>query len=47
MRRRWEATRRSRRAGVFEDSAAIRSDPDETENGSVKRVRGGPEVVQR
>ena len=34
-------------ASVFEDSAAIRSDPDETENGSVERASGGPEVVQR
>ena len=34
-------------ASVFEDSAAIRSDPDETEDGSVKGARGGPEVVQR
>jgi hypothetical protein len=33
-------------AGVFEDSAAVRSDPDETEDGSVKGARGGPEVVQ-
>jgi hypothetical protein len=35
------------RAGVFENSAAIRSDPDETEDGSVKGASGGPEVVQR
>ena len=34
-------------ASVFEDSAAIRSDPDETENSSVERASGGPEVVQR
>ena len=34
-------------ARVFEDSAAIRSDPDETENGSVERAGGGPKVVQR
>ena len=33
-------------ASVFEDSAAIRSDPDETENGSVEGASGGPEVVQ-
>jgi hypothetical protein len=35
------------RAGVFEHSAAIGSDPDETEDGSVKGASGGPEVVQR
>jgi hypothetical protein len=35
------------RAGAFENSAAIRSDPDETEDGSVKGASGGPEVVQR
>ena len=35
------------RAGVFEDSAAIRSDPDETEDGSVEGASGGPEVVDR
>ncbi len=34
-------------ASVFEDSAAIRSDPDETEHSSVERASGGPEVVQR
>ena len=33
-------------ASVFEDSAAIRSDPDETEDGSVEGASGGPEVVQ-
>jgi len=32
-------------AGVFEYSAAIRSDPDKTEDGSVHVGRGGSEVV--
>ncbi len=33
------------RAGVFEDSAAIRSEPDETEDSGVQGTRGGAEVV--
>ena len=33
-------------ASVFEDIAAIRSDPDETDNGRVERASGGSEVVQ-
>ena len=32
-------------AGVFEHGAAIRSDPDKTENGSVQGGSGGSEVV--
>ncbi len=32
-------------AGVFEHGAAIRSDPDKTENGSVQVGSGGSEVV--
>ena len=33
-------------AVVFEEGAAIRGNPDETENGSVEGASGGPEVVQ-
>ena len=33
------------RAGVFEDSATIRSDPDETGDGHVQGASGGPEIV--
>ena len=33
-------------AVVFEDGAAIRGNPDETEDGSVEGASGGPEVVQ-
>ncbi len=32
-------------AGVFEHGAAIRRDPDKTEDGSVQGGRGGSEVV--
>jgi hypothetical protein len=32
-------------AGVFEHGAAIRSDPDKTEDGSVQVGRGGSEVA--
>ena len=34
-------------AGVFEHGAAIRSDPDKTENGSVQVGSGGSEVLDR